>query len=99
MAASTSSLTPHERRLRAQIAANTRWSRAGARADQSAKIKTSRLAQYERQVDPDGALEPAERRQLAENAMRAEMQRLSLASSKARRARKAHQPAAASGDA
>lgn len=87
MAASTD-LTPDERRLRAQAAANTRWSKAGAREAHSEKIRQTRVDLYERQVDPDGTLEPAMRRQLAENALRADMARLALASSKARRARK-----------
>lgn len=81
-------LTPDERRLRAQIAANARWSKPGARETQSDKIRRARLTHYEHRVDPDGVLEPAPRCQLAENALQADMQRLALASSKARRARK-----------
>jgi hypothetical protein len=87
MAASTD-LTRDERRLRAQLAANTRWSKPGAREHQSRKLSEARLARYEDQVDPYGVLEPGERRQLAENALRADMQRLALRSSKARRSRK-----------
>ncbi|MGH3574069.1 MAG: hypothetical protein ACRDUW_19985 [Pseudonocardiaceae bacterium] len=45
------------------------------------------LARFERQVDPDNTLAPAERARRAEAARRAHMQRLALASSKARRAR------------
>jgi hypothetical protein len=81
-------LTPDERRLRAQIAANARWSKPGARQRQSETISRARLAHYKHQVDPDGVLEPATRCQLAENALQADMQRLALASSKVRRARK-----------
>jgi uncharacterized membrane protein len=81
-------LTPDERRLRAQIAANARWSKPGARETQSDKLRRARLTHYARQVDPAGTLPPDERARLAENALRADMQRLALRSSKARRARK-----------
>jgi hypothetical protein len=81
-------LTPEERRLRAQVAAHKRWSQPGARQQQATAISEARLAYHERLVDPDGTLDPAERRKLAENSLRAEMARLALRSSKARRARK-----------
>jgi uncharacterized membrane protein len=80
------SLTPEQRSLRGQVAAHTRWSKAGARERQSQVIAEARLARHEQLVDPDGALDPAERRQLAENSLRAEMARLALRSSKARTA-------------
>jgi uncharacterized membrane protein len=84
LAASTS-LTPEQRRLRAQIAANDRWSKPGARERQAHVIAEARLARHEQLVDPDGTLNPAERRQLAENSLRAEMARLALRSSRARK--------------
>jgi hypothetical protein len=73
---------------RAVAAANDRWSRPGAREAQSAKIREARLRSYEDKVDPERALDRAERRTLAENAIRADMARLALASAKARRARR-----------
>jgi hypothetical protein len=79
-------LAPHERRLRAQTAAHTRWSEPGARQRQSVAISESRLRQHETLVDPDGVLDPAERRKLARNSLRAEMARLALRSSRARKA-------------
>lgn len=81
-------LTPGQRKLRAQIAANTRWSREhpGPTAPRGqAGLQTS----FEKQVDPDGTLKPAERTRRAEAARKAHMQRLALASAKARSARKA----------
>jgi hypothetical protein len=87
--AAPTDLTPDERRLRAQAAAHSRWARPGARERQSAVIREARLRHHERLVDPDGTLEPAERRKLAENSLRAEMAKLALKSSKARRAKKA----------
>jgi hypothetical protein len=98
-------LTPDERRLRAQTAANDRWSRPGARQRQSEKISASKLARHEKLVDPAGRaqelrdaaatrrLTSPERAELAEivaraeNSLRAEMARLALKSSKARRGR------------
>jgi hypothetical protein len=75
-------------KLRAQIAANTRWSRENP-APTAARGQAGLQARFAREVDPDGALEPAERARRAEAARKAHMQRLALASSKARGARKA----------
>lgn len=77
-------LTPEQRSLRARIAANTRWSRDRDRKTNAERGQNGLLARFEREVDPDGTLPPAERRKLAENARRAHMQRLAFASSKAR---------------
>ncbi len=79
-------LTAAERTLRAQKAANARWSRPGARQRQSRVIRDSRLRYYELQVDPDGQLDPAERARLAQNALNADMAGLALKASRARRA-------------
>jgi hypothetical protein len=82
------SLSREQRRLRAQIAANTRWSAE----DPKEGIKPARAGyerRFELEVDPHGLLPEAERTRRARAAMRAHMQRLALASSKARRARKA----------
>jgi hypothetical protein len=45
------------------------------------------LGRFERQVDPDGLLEPAERTRRAQSALRAHMARLALRSAQAREAR------------
>jgi hypothetical protein len=81
-------LTPDERRLRAQVAANARWAKPGARQRQAEAITGSKLAYFERQIDPDCKLDPVERRRCAENALRAEMAGLALRSAKARRQRR-----------
>lgn len=78
-------MSPEERRLRAQVAANTRWSKPGARSRQSETIRSARLRRLEEQVDPDGLLDPAERACLARNALAAEMAGLSLKAARARR--------------
>jgi hypothetical protein len=62
----------------------------------SAPGRAAFLARFERQVDPDGHLDPQERARRAELARRAYFARLSLAAAKARRARRAAQGGAAS---
>ncbi|HET6776103.1 MAG TPA: hypothetical protein VFH36_22520 [Acidimicrobiales bacterium] len=80
---------PELAHLRAQKAANTRWSRPGERQRHGDKIAAAKLARHERLVDPDGRLAPAERRKLARNSLKAEMAGLALAGAKARRSRTA----------
>jgi hypothetical protein len=63
-------MTPEQRRLRAQIAANTRWSRPMARADQADAARAAIFARLERQVDPDGSLNPGHRAVLVKAAAR-----------------------------
>lgn len=46
------------------------------------------MAKFEREVDPDGTLDPVERAIRAEHLRKAYFQRLALKSAKARRARK-----------
>lgn len=88
-------LTPEERRLRAQIAANTRWSREDP-AGTGLRAQAGLLARFEREVDPDRSLSEAERTRRVESARRAHMQRLALASVKARRSRAVARSARAS---
>jgi hypothetical protein len=45
-------VTPEQRRLRAQIAANARWSRYMAREDQAYLARNAFFARMERQVTP-----------------------------------------------
>ncbi|MGQ0465507.1 MAG: hypothetical protein ACT4QG_09320 [Sporichthyaceae bacterium] len=80
-------MTREQRRLRAQIAAHTRWSLEDP-ATNAARGQAGLLAKFERQVDPDRALGAAERTRRADAARRAHMARLALKSSKARAARK-----------
>lgn len=77
-------LTPEQRRLRAQIAANTRWSRENPTAN-AIRAQAGLLAKFEREVDPDGTLPPAERARRVESAKRAHFQRLALRSAQSRR--------------
>jgi hypothetical protein len=82
-------LTPAERSLRARIAVHTSWAQTTDRAARTAPARRAAVQRFERQVDPDGTLKPAERRRRAEQAMRAHMARLALRSAQARRRKKA----------
>lgn len=81
-----SRLTPAQRSLSARAAAHARWSqtsdaeRAKFAADAGARL----MSRWEKQVDPDGLLEPAERARRAKNAERAHMARMGKASSQRR---------------
>jgi hypothetical protein len=72
-------MTPEQQRLRAQIAANTRWSRPMAREDASEAARSAFYARLERQVDPHGKLPPRERDRLVRAAARAFSARLNSA--------------------
>lgn len=78
-------LTPEQRSLRAQIAVHTSWANTSDRSARTAKAREGALARFERQVDPDGVLPPAERRQRAESARKAHMLSLAAKSAAARR--------------
>lgn len=82
-----SSLTPSERVLRGQIAANARWAATEDRSAATLKARRAFLDKFEQHVDPDGTLTPAERARRAESARKAHFQRLALKSAQARRRR------------
>ena len=82
------SLSPAERSLRARLAAYAMHARHDARRT-SANGRAAFLARFEREVDPDGRLDPEERHRRAEHARSAYFARLALASVAARRARRA----------
>jgi hypothetical protein len=82
-------LTPAERSLRARIASHRSWANT---SDVLARTKPGRdaaMARFEREVDPEGILEPAERARRASHARSAYFSSLALKSAKARRQRKA----------
>lgn len=79
------SLTPAERSMRAKLAAHKRWAKE---ADPRAATHAARKAmasKFEREVDPDGTMDPAERFRRAEHLRKAHFTALSLASAQARR--------------
>lgn len=78
---------PSERALIARIAAAERWAHT---ADRSAATDPARRAladRFDREVDPDGILNPTERARRAASAKTAYYTRLALKSAQARRAR------------
>ncbi len=81
-------LTPAERSLRGQIAAHESWAHTESRSARTAPARKAALDRFEREVDPEGVLPPAERAKRAENARKAYFARLALKSAQARRVRK-----------
>jgi hypothetical protein len=77
-------MTPEQRRLRAQIAANVRWSKYMAREDQAYLARKAFFARLERQVDPEGKLPPQERAALVRSAAREVSARLNAAKARKR---------------
>lgn len=83
----TAPLTPDQRILRARIAAHEKWAGTEDRSAATAAARKAALDRFERQVDPEGVLSPAERATRAEHARKAYFTRLAFASAKARRAK------------
>jgi hypothetical protein len=82
-------MTPQQYRLRAQIAANARWSRRGARQRQSDAARAALFARLERQVDPGRRLPPEKRAALVESALRKMSAEMNAAKARKRAARRA----------
>jgi len=89
-------LTPNQRRARAQIANDVRWSRVPypERAAQTAKARATMWQRYLDQVDPEGTLPEAEREARARQARRADMRRMSLKRSRNRTSQAGAEPGA-----
>ncbi|SFF11884.1 hypothetical protein [Blastococcus tunisiensis] len=78
-------IDPQTARLRAQVAAHARWAKETDRTAATAAAREAAERRWDRQVDPDGKLDPAERAKRAESALKAEMARLNLRRRMARR--------------
>lgn len=76
------------RHLAASIAAHESWAHTPDRSARTAPARAALMAKFEREVDPEGLLDPPERAIRAEHLRKAYFQRLALKSAKARRARK-----------
>ncbi len=74
----------NERVLRARMAAHLLHAQVKDPAGHTASARAAFLSRFEREVDPDGVLEPTERFRRAEHAKKAYFLRLALASRKAR---------------
>ncbi len=72
------------RALQARMAAHALHARVEDPAAHTAPARKVFLSRFEREVDPEGLLEPQERARRAEHAKKAYFTRLALASSKAR---------------
>lgn len=84
-----------EASLRGRIAANTRWAHTADRTAATAPGRAGLEARFEREVDPKGELDPAERARRVDALRKAHFARLALRSAQSRRsARKAREGAA-----
>lgn len=77
-----------DRRLRAQLGAHASWATTDDPTARTRPAREAFMARFEREVDPEGKLPPAERAERAAHAHKAHMLKMSLASAKARRERK-----------
>lgn len=77
-----------ERRLALRAAALERWAKTDDRTAATAPARKAALDRFEREVDPEGVLAPAERRRRAEAAKKAYMLRLAAKSVAARKAKR-----------
>jgi hypothetical protein len=75
--------------LRGRLAAETSWANTVDPSARTAPARAAFLDRFERQVDPDGVLDPTDRARRAEHARKAHFARLALRSAQARRARRA----------
>jgi hypothetical protein len=74
-----------DRSLIARLAAHESWANTADPSARTAPARRALLDRFERQVDPDGLLSPAERARRAGHARKAYFARLALQSAQARR--------------
>jgi hypothetical protein len=77
-----------DRSIIAKVAAHTRWANTVDRNAATAKARQAFTDRFEREVDPEGILDPIERAKRAKSARSAYFQRLALKSARARRSRR-----------
>jgi len=76
---------PSHRALSARLAAHSRWAKESNTAAATAPARKAFLDRFEREVDPNGVLDPGERARRADHAKKAYFLGLALKSAKARR--------------
>lgn len=81
-------MTPEQRRMRATIAAHTRWANTTDRAAAMEPARRGLADKFEREADPNGVLSPTERAKRADSLRKAFYARMSLKSSTARARRR-----------
>jgi hypothetical protein len=64
---------------RGRLGAHTSWAKTSDRSARTQAARSAFLARFEREVDPDGLLSPAERAARADHALKAHMARMRLA--------------------
>ncbi|BCB79134.1 hypothetical protein GCM10022251_19590 [Phytohabitans flavus] len=77
-----------DRALIARLAAHTKWAGTEDRTAATAAARAAFVDHFEREVDPDGVLDPAERAARAASAKKAFYTRMALRSAQVRRARR-----------
>lgn len=77
--------TATERVLQSRLAAHSKWANTTDRSGATAPGRAAFESRFEREVDPDGILDPAERARRAESAKAAYFARLALQSAQSRR--------------
>lgn len=82
-------LTPELRQLRARMASNESWARTENRSARTRPARDAFESRWERQVDPDGVLDPRERAKRAEFARKAHFDKMTYRSLQARAAKRA----------
>jgi hypothetical protein len=81
---------PFRSSTQARAAAHSSWARTPDRAARTAKAREAAVAKFERDVDPDGVMSPADRRKAAVNAQRAHMYAMSQKGVDKRKAKRAN---------
>ena len=76
-----------DRTIIAKVAAHTKWANTVDRTAATAKARQAALDRFEKEVDPEGVLMPAERARRAANARKKYFAQLAARSAKARRLR------------
>jgi hypothetical protein len=90
-------MTAKDRQRRASIAANASWANTADPSARTAPARHAAMSRFERQVDPEGVLAPAERHRRAESARKAFYVAMTYKSARVRAARKEAAQAAQNG--
>lgn len=88
-----------EARIKGLAGAHASWARTADRSARTEPARKAALERFEREVDPDGALDPADRAIRAEHARKAYFAKLALKSAVSRRKAREHAEAAAAAEA
>lgn len=81
-------MTPEQRSLDAQVAVHTSWANTKDRTARTAPARQAFADRFERQVDPNGEMDPITRAKAAKNARVAYFKALASKSAKVRARRK-----------